>query len=107
MLLFEHGLYVFMQKKKIACTLTFGNHAYLHINVSLIQMLKAFTPVMVMLLLFITKQEMISLPLIGSICLLCIGTALTCNGISFNDNNNNGNPQNIQNMSGISCVINV
>lgn len=48
-------------------------------------MLKAFTPVVTMLLLFLTKQSKPTLNLIIAIFLLSIGTALTSLGVSQND----------------------
>ena len=66
-------------------TLNFGNRAFYHLSVSLIQMLKAFTPVMTMFLLFLTKQEQFNLYLIISIFLLSFGTAITSFGVSDRD----------------------
>ena len=71
-------------------TMYFGNKAYIYLSVSLIQMLKAFTPVITMCLLFITKQSQATYPLIISISILSFGTAITSTGVSSKDANFTG-----------------
>eukprot|EP01084_Bolivina_argentea_P294386 506494_1 len=68
-----------------ALTLNFGNLVYTHLSVSLIQMLKAFTPVITMLLTFMTKQATPNKQLIYSISLLSIGTLITSVNVSDTD----------------------
>eukprot|EP01084_Bolivina_argentea_P041959 77458_1 len=71
-------------------TMYFGNKAYIFLSVSLIQMLKAFTPVLTMCLLFMTGQAIPTYHLIGAILLLSFGTAITSTGVSKNDANTFG-----------------
>ena len=68
-----------------ALTLNFGNLVYTHLSVSLIQMLKAFTPVMTLVLTFMTGQAEPNRQLIGSIFLLSIGTFITSANVSKAD----------------------
>ena len=69
-----------------ALTLNFGNTVYYYLPVSFIQMLKSFTPVVTMILLFLTKQENISdHTLVISIILISIGTLITSFGINSQD----------------------
>lgn len=63
-----------------ALTLAFGNIVYLHLSVSFIQMLKAFTPVMTMLLLFSFRMETVSFPMILAVSTLSLGTAISSFG---------------------------
>lgn len=63
-----------------AATLAFGNAAYLYLSVSFIQMLKAFSPVIVMLLAVIFQVDTPSLPIIFSLFIICSGTLLTSLG---------------------------
>jgi len=70
-----------------ALTMYFGNKAYIFLSVSLIQMLKAFTPVITMCLLFMSGQQKLTYPLIGSILLLSFGTAITSTGVTKADAN--------------------
>eukprot|EP01083_Nonionella_stella_P101751 288740_1 len=68
-----------------ALTLNFGNMVYLYLSVSLIQMLKAFTPVITMIVAFMTKQDTPSHKLIGAIALLSSGTVITTANVSDSD----------------------
>lgn len=61
-----------------AGTLATGNMVYLLLDVGLIQMLKSFTPVVVMGLLFLTGIETPNRPVIISIIVISFGTAMTC-----------------------------
>lgn len=61
-----------------AGTLATGNLVYLLLDVGLIQMLKSFTPVVVMAFLFISGIEYPNKPVIISILTISFGTALTC-----------------------------
>lgn len=71
-------------------TMFFGNKAYIFLSVSLIQMLKAFTPVITMCFLFISGQSTPTYQLIIAILLLSFGTAITSTGVSSNDANITG-----------------
>ena len=57
-----------------------GNEVYRHLSVSLIQMLKAFTPVLVVGLMFVLRVSRPSRELVCAVLLVCAGTALTCSG---------------------------
>lgn len=61
-----------------AGTLATGNMVYLLLDVGLIQMLKSFTPVVMMALLFSTGIETPDRPVVISILIISFGTALTC-----------------------------
>jgi drug/metabolite transporter (DMT)-like permease len=61
-----------------AGTLAVGNMVYLLLDVGFIQMLKSFTPVVVMAFLFVFGIESPSRPVIISIFFISIGTAVTC-----------------------------
>lgn len=62
-----------------AATLTLGNYVYLYLDVSIIQMLKCFSPVLVMLGLYLTKIEIPKKSTILAIMIISFGTLLTCN----------------------------
>jgi drug/metabolite transporter (DMT)-like permease len=64
-----------------ASTLAFGNTVYLFLKVGFIQMLKSFTPVIVMLTGYLANIEVVTLPVIYAVLIISIGTAATC---SFN-----------------------
>lgn len=64
-----------------ASTLAFGNAVYLYLNVGFIQMLKSFTPVIIMLTGYLANIETPTLPIIYSVVVISLGTAGTC---SFN-----------------------
>eukprot|EP01038_Epipyxis_sp_PR26KG_P010455 gene10455-14043_t len=61
-----------------AATLAFGNTVYLYLNVGFIQMLKSFTPVIIMFTGYFAGVETPSIAVIYSIILISIGTAATC-----------------------------
>ena len=61
-----------------AGTLATGNWVYLLLDVGFIQMLKSFTPVVVMAFLFLTNIEIPTRPVVVSILIISFGTAMTC-----------------------------
>eukprot|EP00597_Dinobryon_sp_UTEXLB2267_P004860 CAMPEP_0170076850 /NCGR_PEP_ID=MMETSP0019_2-20121128/13776_1 /TAXON_ID=98059 /ORGANISM="Dinobryon sp., Strain UTEXLB2267" /LENGTH=291 /DNA_ID=CAMNT_0010288809 /DNA_START=159 /DNA_END=1034 /DNA_ORIENTATION=- len=61
-----------------ASTLAFGNTVYLFLNVGFIQMLKSFTPVIIMLTAYMASIETPTMPVIYSVIVISIGTAATC-----------------------------
>eukprot|EP01023_Acetabularia_acetabulum_P002601 TRINITY_DN11087_c0_g1_i1.p1 TRINITY_DN11087_c0_g1~~TRINITY_DN11087_c0_g1_i1.p1 ORF type:complete len:241 (-),score=27.43 TRINITY_DN11087_c0_g1_i1:53-700(-) len=63
-----------------ASTLFFGNWVYLFLSVSFIQMLKAFCPIIVMLLAFAARLESPTHRLIGSVCTIVFGTFVSSLG---------------------------
>lgn len=64
----------------MAATLHLGNLSYFYLSVSFIQMLKATTPIMVMIALFVAKMERPSVALIASVCVIAAGTAVASIG---------------------------
>lgn len=64
----------------MALTLHFGNLVYLYLTVSFIQMLKAFTPIITMLALFIARLETPTRRLILSVSFIALGTAASSVG---------------------------
>ena len=60
--------------------LYWGNYAYLFISVSFIQMLKAFTPVITMIVLFIFGMERVRSSLMMAVLMMTLGTALASYG---------------------------
>ena len=64
----------------MACTLSFGNAVYLHLPVGYIQMLKAFTPVVTLTLLCLTRIEVPSRRAALSVAGICVGTAIASLG---------------------------
>jgi len=64
----------------MALTLALGNTVYLHLGVALIQMLKAFTPVIVMLGLMLSNIEFPTHPVAMAVVGISIGTAINCAG---------------------------
>ncbi|CAL8465208.1 g4743 [Coccomyxa elongata] len=64
----------------MALTLHFGNIVYLYLTVSFIQMLKAFTPIITMLALFVARLEDPSQRLIVAVLLIALGTAMASYG---------------------------
>lgn len=64
----------------MAATLHFGNLVYLHLTVAFIQILKAFTPVITMVALFIAGLEVPSWPLGATVGAIAIGTAVASFG---------------------------
>ena len=66
-------------------TLYWGNYAYLYLSVSFIQMLKAFTPVVTMVVLFLFGMETFRAKLLLSVFAMTAGTALASFGeVDFN-----------------------
>lgn len=61
-----------------AGTLAFGNTVYLFLGVGFIQMLKSFTPVIIMITAYLARIETPSRPTIASIVVISLGTAMTC-----------------------------
>lgn len=61
-----------------AATLSFGNMVYLYLDVGFIQMLKAFTPVFIMLTGYVASIETPTNPVILAVIVISIGTAATC-----------------------------
>jgi len=64
----------------MASTLSFGNAVYLHLPVGYIQMLKAFTPVVTLTLLCLTRIEVPSRRAALSVAGICVGTAIASLG---------------------------
>mmetsp|Transcript_19189 Transcript_19189/g.39124 ORF Transcript_19189/g.39124 Transcript_19189/m.39124 type:complete len:226 (+) Transcript_19189:287-964(+) len=64
----------------MAATLSFGNAVYLHLPVAYIQMLKAFTPVVTLTLLCVTRIEVPSRRVTLSVAGICVGTAIASLG---------------------------
>ena len=63
-----------------ALTLYFGNLAYVDLSVSFLQMLKASTPILVMVLMFAARLETPSLPMVVSVLVIALGTLLAALG---------------------------
>lgn len=61
-----------------ACTLAFGNTVYLYMNVGFIQMLKSFTPVILMITGYVANIDIPTMPVIYSVVVISLGTAATC-----------------------------
>ena len=55
-------------------TMFFGNQAYLYLSVSFIQILKAFTPALTLMLCVVVGLESLQWPLLLSIALITVGT---------------------------------
>lgn len=64
----------------MAVSLVLGNKAYIFLSVSYIQMLKAFTPVLVLLLSFLTGLEKSSVVEMNIVAIISMGVALTSVG---------------------------
>jgi hypothetical protein len=64
----------------MALTLHFGNLVYLYLTVAFIQMLKAFTPIITMVSLFVARLETPSRRLILSVSFIALGTAIASAG---------------------------
>lgn len=64
----------------MAVTLHFGNLVYMHLTVSFIQMLKAFTPVITMVFLFIARLEQPNGRMIQAVLIVAFGTAMASYG---------------------------
>ena len=61
-----------------AGTLAFGNSVYLLLSVGFIQMLKSFTPVIIMLTAYVVRIETPSKSVVMSVMVISLGTAMTC-----------------------------
>lgn len=61
-----------------AGTLAFGNMVYLYLDVGFIQMLKSFTPVVIILFGYLANVETPTMPVVYSVTLISIGIAATC-----------------------------
>lgn len=64
----------------IAATLYFGNLAYIDLSVSFMQMLKASTPIVVLILMYAAGLEAPSLGLIASVLVIALGTLVAAFG---------------------------
>ena len=63
-----------------AASLCFGNAGYLFLTVSFVQILKAFTPVFVVAMLYCTAIETPSRRVVGAVIMICVGTSLASAG---------------------------
>jgi len=63
-----------------AASLCFGNAGYLYLTVSFVQILKAFTPVFVVAMLYVTRVDVPSRRVTLSIVALCLGTSIASAG---------------------------
>ena len=61
-----------------AATLSFGNMTYLYLEVGFIQMLKAFSPAIIVATSYATGVEYATFPIILSVLIISLGTATTC-----------------------------
>mmetsp|Transcript_15860 Transcript_15860/g.26677 ORF Transcript_15860/g.26677 Transcript_15860/m.26677 type:complete len:320 (-) Transcript_15860:502-1461(-) len=66
-----------------AVSLVLSNKAYIYLSVSYIQMLKAFTPVAVLIFSFLTGIETSSCMEVNIVTIICIGVAITSVGESY------------------------
>ncbi|GLC60734.1 hypothetical protein PLESTB_001665000 [Pleodorina starrii] len=64
----------------MALTFQTGNMGYLYLTVAFVQMLKAFCPVVTMLLLFAARLETASRRLVAAVSLIAVGVALASYG---------------------------
>jgi len=60
-----------------ALTLKFGNQSYLYMNVSLLQMLKAISPVLTLLILWIARLAVPNISIFSCIMLITLGTVIS------------------------------
>jgi len=68
-----------------AASLCFGNAGYLFLTVSFVQILKAFTPVFVVAMLYVTRVDVPSRRVTFSVVALCLGTSIASVGeLKFN-----------------------
>ncbi|KAL1528360.1 hypothetical protein AB1Y20_009713 [Prymnesium parvum] len=63
-----------------AASLCFGNAGYLYLTVSFVQILKAFTPVFVVAMLFCTGVETPSKRVCFAVLMICVGTSIASAG---------------------------
>jgi hypothetical protein len=61
-----------------AATLALGNMVYLLLDVGFIQMLKSFTPVVIIFFGYITGIDIPSMPIVYSVLVISVGIAATC-----------------------------
>jgi multidrug transporter EmrE-like cation transporter len=61
-----------------ASTLAFGNTVYLFLNVGFIQMLKSFTPVIIIMTSYVANIGTPSMPVVYSVMVISLGTAAAC-----------------------------
>lgn len=61
-----------------AGTLAFGNMVYLYLDVGFIQMLKSFTPVVIIAFAYIANVETPTMPVVYSVLVISVGIAATC-----------------------------
>lgn len=61
-----------------AATLAFGNMVYLLLDVGFIQMLKSFTPVVIISFGYVSGVDIPSLPIVYSVIIISVGIAATC-----------------------------
>lgn len=64
----------------MALTLHCGNLSYLYLTVAFIQMLKAFTPIITMVTLFLFRMETPNNQLIASVSIIAVGTLIASIG---------------------------
>ena len=64
----------------MALTLQSGNAVYLHLSVAFIQMLKAFTPVITMIVMYAVGLDSPNAQVIWSVLAIAIGTAISSYG---------------------------
>lgn len=63
-----------------AGALMFGNALYMHVSVSFAQVLKSFTPILLVVLLKITGVEEMSLPIALCVTMISVGGIISCTG---------------------------
>jgi len=63
-----------------SCSLVFSNYAYLHLSVSFIQMIKAVTPVAVLLISWIMKTANPNMKVFVNVMMIVTGVILACYG---------------------------
>jgi len=61
-----------------AATLAFGNMVYLLLDVGFIQMLKSFTPVVIITFGYLTGVDIPTMPVVYSVIVISVGIAATC-----------------------------
>lgn len=61
-----------------AGTLAFGNMVYLYLDVGFIQMLKSFTPVVIIAFAYMANVETPTMPVVYSVFVISVGIAATC-----------------------------
>ena len=66
-----------------AISLVLSNKSYIYLSVSYIQMLKAFTPVAVLIFSFFSGLEKASCMELNIVSIICVGVALTSVGETY------------------------